>query len=159
MKEDVVCTESIYVLHNMHLLLLYFKVATFCYRLSAHSYVWPELQQPQPCDQLWWRKQEHHVCGLPRGWTLDVHGRRGLYGSHMGPEVLQRKVVTLWLSSLVNKVSYDHCCSSSGHETSNVRGYSRSTLRSTVSACIPTRWENIGRRTNTPSPPPPQTSP
>lgn len=72
---------------------LYFTIPTFCFRLSAHSHVWPELEQPQPCDQLWRCKQEHHVCGLSWRWTLDVHRRRRLHGSNMGPEV--RKPDTL----------------------------------------------------------------
>jgi len=65
------------------------------FRLPAHPHVRPELQQPQPGDQLRRRQQEHHVRGLPRRWTLDVHGRRGLHGSHMGPQVPQRKLTAL----------------------------------------------------------------
>lgn len=56
-------------------------------RVSAHPHVRPELQQPKPRHQLRRSQQEHHLRGLPWGRTLDVHWRRGLHGSHMGPKV------------------------------------------------------------------------
>ncbi|XP_059340318.1 target of rapamycin complex subunit LST8 isoform X1 [Ammospiza nelsoni] len=56
-------------------------------RVPAHPHVRPELQQPQPRDQLRRREQEHHLGGVPRGRALDVHGRGGLHGPHLGPQV------------------------------------------------------------------------
>ncbi|NWS36531.1 LST8 protein, partial [Polioptila caerulea] len=56
-------------------------------RVPAHPHVRPQLQQPQPRHQLRRREQEHHLGGVPRGRALDVHGRGGLHGPHLGPQV------------------------------------------------------------------------
>lgn len=120
------------------------------FRLSAHPNVWPELQQPQSSDQLWWSQQEHHICRLPWRWTLDVHGGRGLHGSHLGSEVQNSKLYLCihhchacfwWL--ILNIFNSVFCTAPLGQETYSVRGSSRSMPQSTVCACIPTRWGMI----------------